>query len=82
MTLTIDIPKDRLKKLTHRIKNYGLAPEEFAQSLLEYFSEDSNIDLDSWIETLEVLNDKDMMRAIKKSKEDFSNGRVYSIEDI
>ncbi|MCF8130934.1 MAG: type II toxin-antitoxin system Phd/YefM family antitoxin [Deltaproteobacteria bacterium] len=37
---------------------------------------------DSLMETIEILSDKEVLSALKKSKEDFKTGRVFSHEDV
>ncbi len=37
---------------------------------------------DSLMETIEVLSDKEVLRSLKKSKEDFKTGRVFSHDDV
>lgn len=39
-------------------------------------------DLDSWEETLEILSNKDLMRRIRKSREDVKRGRLISKEEL
>jgi len=39
-------------------------------------------ELDSWEETLEILANKDLMRRIKKSREDVRKGRLISREEL
>lgn len=37
---------------------------------------------DSLMETIEVLSDEEVLRSLKKSKEDFKTGRIFSHEDV
>lgn len=39
-------------------------------------------DLESTIETLEILADKESMKQIVKSEDDIKKGRVYSIKNL
>lgn len=39
-------------------------------------------EIDSVIETLEILMDKDLMEGIKKAEEDFKKGNVFTHEEI
>lgn len=39
-------------------------------------------DVEAWEETLEVLSDKKLMKAIKRSKADFKAGRFITLEEI
>ena len=34
------------------------------------------------LETIEVLGDKDLLRALKKSRKDFASGRVFTDRDV
>jgi antitoxin YefM len=37
---------------------------------------------DSLMETIEILGNKEILRSLKKSKEDFKTGRVFSHKDV
>ena len=39
-------------------------------------------EFDSLIETIEILNDRELMEGIKRSKEDVKSGRVYKVKKI
>ena len=38
-------------------------------------------EFDSWQETMEIMNDKDLVADIKKAKEDFKKGNYITLED-
>lgn len=39
-------------------------------------------EFDSLVETLEILNDKELMEGIKRSREDAGAGRVHELKDV
>lgn len=39
-------------------------------------------ELDSWVETLEVLSNEDTMRQIRESEKDFAEGRFEEITSV
>lgn len=39
-------------------------------------------EFDSLVETIEILNDKELMEGIKRSKEDIKAGRVHELKKI
>jgi len=39
-------------------------------------------EFDSWKETEEILADKELMKSIKRAKEDIKRGRVYDWEEV
>lgn len=39
-------------------------------------------EVESWLETIEILSDKSLIRQLKASKKDVQAGRVRSIEEV
>ena len=39
-------------------------------------------ELDGLLETIEIMNDKQLMKAIKKSQEDLKAGRVHRLKSV
>jgi len=39
-------------------------------------------EVESWLETIEVLSDRNLMKQLKESAEDIKAGRVYSLEEV
>ena len=39
-------------------------------------------EIESWLETIEVLSDRNLMKQLKESAEDTKAGRVYSLEEV
>lgn len=42
----------------------------------------STAEYESWRETLEILSDEGLMKAIRQGEEDVRRGRVYDLDDV
>ena len=61
------------KKLDEYIITVNGSPQAVLMSLREY---------ESWKETIEILSDPGLMKAIKEGEKDIKEGRVYDWEDV
>ncbi len=57
-------------------KRLVLSPEIFDEMLR------LREEFDSLVETIEILNDKELMEGIRRSKEDINAGRVHELKKI
>src|SRR3989344_3414260 len=61
------------KKLDEYVITVNGVPKAVLMSAREF---------DSWKETEEILADKELMKSIKRAKEDIKKGRVYDWEEV
>ena len=82
MTITISMPKTKLKRLEKRAQSLGVSSQHLAQRLLEQMLNKSESEFDSWIETYEVLADTQLMKAIRQSKSAHTKNKARSWEEV
>ncbi|MFQ5638408.1 MAG: hypothetical protein ACE5IR_10490 [bacterium] len=76
MTLTLQLPSTKTRKLNERAKNFGITAEEFAEKVLEFIADASDEDFESWIETLEILLDREFVQELEASIKQVQEGKV------
>lgn len=76
MTLNIELPSDKVARFNERAKLTGLSPEEFARKIVELIVDTSDNEFESWLETLEILADKDFAIKLKQSIGQAEKGQV------
>ncbi len=80
-TLSITKAREELPKLVENAKNkldefiitVNGVPEAVILSAAEY---------ESWKETLDILSDKDLLKAIKEGEEDIQQGNLVTFEEL
>ena len=83
MTKTLPISKARdelaelVEKAASRLDEYVITVNGVPKAVLM-----SAREFDSWKETEEILADKELMKSIKRAKEDIKRGRVYDWEEV
>jgi len=81
MTLSIELPSDKLIRFNERAKLIGLSPDEFAQKVVELIVDTSDEEFEGWLETLEILADKDFAIKLKQSIDQVERGQVTDWEE-
>ncbi len=81
MTITLSIPIPKLKRLEKRAHILGVSSQSLAESVLEQLLNKSDSEFESWIETMEILSDKKMMKAVHQSGKDIAHHRSRSWEE-
>ncbi len=81
MTLTLELPSEKVVRFNERAQLTGLSPEEFARKIVELIVDTSQDEFESWMETLEVLSDKDFSVKLKQSMLQADHGQLTSWED-
>jgi putative component of toxin-antitoxin plasmid stabilization module len=82
MTLNVEISSAKLRELNERAKQIGVSPEKLAGRMIDMFVDVSQEDLDGWIETLELLSDRDFSSRLQKSIEQAQDGEVVDWKDV
>ena len=82
MTLNIELPSDKLLRFNERAKLIGLSPNEFAKRVVELIVDTSDDEFDGWLETLEILSDKDFAIRLKESINQVEQGQVSDWEEV
>ena len=82
MTLTLHLPIDKVVRFNERAQATGLTPEEFAKRIVELIVETSPDEFECWMETLEILSDKDFSLKLKQSMLQAEHGQVTSWEEV
>ena len=83
MTKTLPISKARdelaelVEKAASRLDEYVITVNGVPKAVLM-----SAREFDSWKETEDILADKELMKSIKRAKEDIKKGRVYDWEEV
>ncbi len=81
MTLNLEIPSEKIVRFNERVKMTGLSPAEFAQKIVELIVDTSEAEFESWLETLEILSEKDFVAKLKQSMHQAEQGQVTSWEE-
>jgi hypothetical protein len=76
MTLIIELPSAKVRRLSERAKRLGVSTEEFAEKIIEFIVDTSDEDFEGWIETLEILADKDFTTKLRDSIKQAEQERV------
>lgn len=73
MTLNIELSSEKVTRLNERAKLIGISSEEFARRMIEFIADTPDDEFESWLETLEILLDKNfairLMKSIKQAEE-------------
>ncbi len=81
MTLNIELPSDKVVRFNERAKLTGLSPEAFARKIVELIVDTSDDEFESWLETLEILADKDFAIKLEKSIAQSEEGQLTNWEE-
>jgi len=81
MTLNIELPSDKIGRFNERAKLTGLSPDEFARKIVELIVDTTEDEFESWLETLEILADKDFANKLEQSINQAENGQLTEWED-
>lgn len=80
-TVTISEARQNLPTLVNRAKKvmeeYIITVNGKPQAIIMSVDE-----FESWKETLEIMSDKKLMKAIRQGEKDVKEGRVYDWEDV
>ena len=76
MTLNIELSSDKLLRFNERAKLIGLSPNEFAQRVVELIVDTSDDQFEGWLETLEILADKNFTIRLKESINQVEQGQI------
>lgn len=82
MTLSIELPSEKILKFEQKAKIAGLRPEELAKKLVEIVIDTSEDELESWIETSEILSDKEFARKLFRSIDQVEQGRLNDWREV
>jgi len=66
-----------IKKIDKPNQSYTITLDGKPKAVILSFDE-----YDSWLETLEILNDPKLMDEIKQAEEDFAKGKYVSLEEV
>ena len=66
-----------IKKIDKPNQSYTITLEGRPKAVILSFDE-----YDSWLETLEILNDSKLMNEIKQAEEDFTKGEYVPLEEV
>ncbi|MFQ5866013.1 MAG: hypothetical protein ACE5IW_12365 [bacterium] len=76
MMLTIELSSAKVRQLDERAKRLGVSAEEFAGKLIEFIVDTTDEDFEGWIETLEILSDKEFTTKLKESIKQAEEGKL------
>lgn len=76
MTLNIELPSDKLLRFNERAKLIGLSPDDLAQKVVELIADTPDDEFESWLETLEILADKNFALKLQESMAQVERGEV------
>jgi len=76
MTLNIELPSDKLHRFNERVKLIGLSPDDFAKRVVELIVDTPDDEFESWLETLEILADKNFAIKLQESMNQVERGEV------
>lgn len=80
-TLSITNARNNFFKITDRVQKSGdvFTLTERGRPKVVVMSAD---EFDSWQETLEIMNDTELIKDIKEAKEDFKKGNYTTMEEV
>ncbi|MEM9543363.1 MAG: hypothetical protein AAGA60_28210 [Cyanobacteria bacterium P01_E01_bin.42] len=82
-TITIKLSSEDWNFLEEQAKQVRATPEMLATQLLHKQLSTGNLeDLDEWQETIELLQDPDLLPDIERACQDYEFGEVLTIEDV
>ncbi len=81
MTLNIELHSDTLQRFNERAKLVGLSADDFAKKVVELIVDTPDDEFESWLETLEILADKDFAIKLKESIKQAEDGQLIDWEE-
>lgn len=82
MPLNIELPSDKLLRFNERAKLIGLSPDDLAQRVVELIADTPDDEFESWLETLEILADKNFALKLKESMAQVERGEVENWDRV
>jgi len=82
MTLNIELPSDKVVRFNERAKLTGLSPEAFARKIVELIVDTSEDEFESWLETLEILANKNFSGMLRQSIDQAERGQLRDWEEV
>jgi len=82
MTLNIELPLEKISRFNERAKLIGLSPDDFAKRVVEIIVDTPDEEFESWLETLEILADKDFAFKLQESINQVERGEVEDWEKV
>lgn len=82
MTLNIELPSEKMDRLNERAKLIGLSPDDFAKRVFEIIIDTPDDEFESWLETLEILADKDFTLKLQESINQVERGEVEDWDQV
>lgn len=82
MPLNIELPSDKLLRFNERAKLIGLSPDDLAQRVVELIADTPDDEFESWLETLEILADKNFALKLKESMAQVERGEVENWDGV
>jgi hypothetical protein len=82
MTLSIELPSEKILKFEQKAKIAGLPPEVLAKKLVEIFIDTSQDELESWVETTEILSDKGFAHRLFQSIDQAEKGQLSDWREV
>ena len=76
MTINLELPTEKITKFNERARLAGLSPDELGKKIVELIVDTSDDEFECWLETLEILADKDFARNLKKSIDQSEEGQL------
>lgn len=76
MTLNIELSSDKISRLNEHARLIGMSSAEFVGKIIELIADSSNDEMESWLETMEILSDKDFAARLKASINQAEKGRL------
>lgn len=82
MTLNIELPAEKLRRFNERASRVGLSPNDFAQKVVDLIIDTSDEEFESWLETLEILADKNFTLKLQQSMNQVAHGEVEDWNEV
>lgn len=82
MPINIELPSDKLLRFNERAKLIGLSPDDLAQRVVELIADTPDDEFESWLETLEILADKNFALKLKESMAQVERGEVENWDGV
>ncbi len=80
MTLNIELSSEKTRRLNKHAKRLGISPEEYIEKLIEFILEIPDEEIESWIETLEILSDEQFALKLEESIKQADEGNTTDWE--
>ena len=82
MPINIELPSDKLLRFNERAKLIGLSPDDLAQRVVELIADTPDDEFESWLETLEILADKNFALKLNESMAQVERGEVENWDRV